>query len=88
MSKDFKFDSIKIEKDFGTYHPITITLSEISNILVDFGFNEISGPEIESEKFNFDMLNISEHHPARQMHDTFYVNNKFFRIIAVNCIHN
>ncbi len=77
MSKDFKFDSIKIDENVGTYHPITITLSEISNILVDFGFNEISGPEIESEKFNFDMLNIDEHHPARQMHDTFYVNNKF-----------
>ena len=34
------------------------------------------GPEIESEEFNFDMLNIKKSHPARQMHDTFYVQNK------------
>ena len=36
----------------------------------------IDGPEIESEEFNFDMLNIKKTHPARQMHDTFYVDNK------------
>jgi len=40
------------------------------------GFQEVDGPEIESEEFNFDMLNIKKSHPARQMHDTFYVENK------------
>ena len=40
------------------------------------GFTSISGPEIESEEYNFDMLNIKKTHPARQMHDTFYVNDK------------
>ena len=40
------------------------------------GFEEVSGPEIETEMFNFDMLNIKKSHPARQMHDTFYVENK------------
>ena len=40
------------------------------------GFEMIDGPEIETEEFNFDMLNIKKSHPARQMHDTFYINNK------------
>jgi phenylalanyl-tRNA synthetase alpha chain len=40
------------------------------------GFKIISGPEIESEKYNFDLLNIKKSHPARQMHDTFYVEKK------------
>ena len=42
------------------------------------GFKEVHGPEIETEEFNFDMLNIKKSHPARQMHDTFYVNEKSF----------
>jgi phenylalanyl-tRNA synthetase alpha chain len=45
-------------------------------MLSDLGFQEVDGPEIESEEFNFDMLNIKKSHPARQMHDTFYVENK------------
>ena len=45
-------------------------------ILSNLGFQEVDGPEIESERFNFDMLNIRESHPARQMHDTFYIENK------------
>ena len=63
-------------KEFGTDHPINFTKDSIMNLLISFGFEAISGPEIESEKFNFDMLNIKEFHPARQMHDTFYVNQK------------
>ena len=46
------------------------------NLLKSFGFEIIDAPEIETEKFNFDILNIKKTHPARQMHDTFYVNNK------------
>ena len=66
----------KVKPQIGNFHPITTTLKEISTYLHDLGFENISGPEIESEKYNFDMLNIKETHPARQMHDTFYVNNK------------
>ena len=40
------------------------------------GFEEVHGPEIETEEFNFDMLNIKKSHPARQMHDTFYAEGK------------
>ena len=46
------------------------------NYLVSLGFEILDGPEIETKEFNFDMLNIKESHPARQMHDTFYVNKK------------
>ena len=46
------------------------------NLLKEFGFNQVDGPEIESEEFNFDMLNIKKSHPARQMHDTFYLDKK------------
>ena len=42
------------------------------------GFEVIDGPEIETEEYNFDMLNIKKSHPARQMHDTFYLDNKSF----------
>ena len=60
----------------GTFHPINHVKDHVMSILKSIGFNEIHGPEIESEKFNFDMLNIKESHPARQMHDTFYIENK------------
>ena len=60
----------------GNYHPINNIKNYLVAILEDIGFEHIEGPEIESEKFNFDMLNIKKTHPARQMHDTFYVNNK------------
>tara|TARA_Y100001935_G_scaffold247122_1_gene242590 strand:+ start:770 stop:1495 length:726 start_codon:yes stop_codon:yes gene_type:complete len=60
----------------GGLHPISQVKDFLLHILRDFGFNEVDGPEIESEEFNFDMLNIKKTHPARQMHDTFYVQNK------------
>ena len=71
-----KLGILELNQSSGSFHPITTTLKEISLLLQDLGFTQASGPEIESEKFNFDMLNIKESHPARQMHDTFYVNNK------------
>ena len=62
-----------IEESFGSYHPINETKLYLTSFFKKIGFEEIDGPEIESEKFNFDMLNIKKTHPARQMHDTFYV---------------
>ena len=66
-----------INNELGANHPINQVKDFLLHILNDFGFNELDGPEIESEEFNFDMLNIKKSHPARQMHDTFYINNKF-----------
>ncbi len=65
-----------IKKEDGSFHPINQVKDYLLNMLSELGFQEIDGPEIESEEFNFDMLNIKKTHPARQMHDTFYVANK------------
>ena len=66
----------KIYKSLGAHHPINQIKSSILEFLIEFGFEILDGPEIETEKFNFDMLNIKKSHPARQMHDTFYIENK------------
>ena len=73
------FDNIKppeIKNNLGSKHPIAQMKDFLLDLLSDFGFQEVHGPEIESEEFNFDMLNIKKSHPARQMHDTFYVQDK------------
>jgi phenylalanyl-tRNA synthetase alpha chain len=54
-------------------HPVTITLRRIAAIFGGAGFEVAEGPEIESDFYNFTALNIPEHHPARAMHDTFYI---------------
>ena len=76
MSSRDKIEPPVIKKKIGTRHPINQTKDFLLNLLSKNGFQEIQGPEIESEEFNFDMLNIKKSHPARQMHDTFYVENK------------
>ncbi len=65
-----------VRKNNGSLHPINQTKIFLLELLSDLGFKEVQGPEIETEEFNFDMLNIKKSHPARQMHDTFYVDNK------------
>ncbi len=66
----------KLTIDIGAIHPINNMKDSIMNLLSQIGFEIIDGPEIETEKFNFDMLNIKKSHPARQMHDTFYLEEK------------
>mgnify|MGYP001451008187 FL=1 len=72
---DKKINLPEILTDVGSLHPITKMQSKISKMLQSLGFVEAHGPEIETEEYNFDMLNIKSTHPARQMHDTFYVEN-------------
>ena len=57
----------------GAIHPITHVTEELVAIFADFGFTVAEGPEIEDDFHNFAALNIPESHPARQMHDTFYL---------------
>ena len=57
----------------GNLHPITRTLHRIEEMFHHAGFAVAEGPEIEDEFHNFTALNIPEHHPARAMHDTFYI---------------
>ena len=76
MSNRMDIQPPKITKELGSEHPINLIKNSIMNLLKSYGFEEKHGPEIETEEYNFDMLNIKKHHPARQMHDTFYVNDK------------
>jgi len=57
----------------GGLHPITITIERIKSIFAAAGYDVAEGPEIEDDYHNFEALNIPAHHPARAMHDTFYV---------------
>lgn len=61
----------------GTLHPITQVREEIVNVFLGMGFSVAEGPEIESDLFNFQLLNVPKDHPARDMQDTFYVNDSF-----------
>lgn len=60
----------------GGIHPVTRTLERIEVLFRSLGFSVASGPEIESDFYNFTALNIPENHPARAMHDTFYIDEK------------
>ena len=57
----------------GTIHPVSQVMDELAEVFADLGFAVATGPEIESEWYNFDALNIPATHPARAMHDTFYM---------------
>src|SRR3990167_3679252 len=60
-------------EDVGRYHPLTIMMREATSILESLGFIVVEGPEIESEYYNFDALNIPADHPSRDMQDTFWL---------------
>ena len=57
----------------GTIHPVSQVMDELAEIFADLGFAVATGPEIETDWHNFTALNIPETHPARAMHDTFYL---------------
>jgi phenylalanyl-tRNA synthetase alpha chain len=61
----------------GSLHPVTRTIARIRDIFARVGFELVEGPEIEDDFHNFGALNIPDHHPARAMHDTFYVDGKY-----------
>ncbi len=60
----------------GGLHPVTRTLARIEELFHSIGFDVADGPEIETDFYNFTALNIPENHPARAMHDTFYIDDK------------
>ncbi|MBW1649411.1 MAG: phenylalanine--tRNA ligase subunit alpha [Deltaproteobacteria bacterium] len=80
-----KYNSIDVtlpgrKGDQGTLHPITIIGNKICDIFLRIGFDIAEGPEIETDYYNFEALNIPKDHPARDMQDTFYtVNNLVLR---------
>ena len=76
-----KIDTSLPPKDFNTgkIHPISQTIYKVIEIFGSMGFSVKSGPDIESDFNNFTALNIPDHHPAREMQDTFYINDKVLR---------
>lgn len=62
-----------VERPIGTRHPIRQTFEEIERIFLSLGYTVAEGPEIETPYYNFEALNIPEHHPARDNMDTFYL---------------
>ncbi|EDK10678.1 phenylalanyl-tRNA synthetase alpha subunit [Haemophilus influenzae PittHH] len=58
----------------GGLHPVTMTINRVTKFFSELGFSVENGPEIESDYYNFDALNIPKHHPARADHDTFWFN--------------
>jgi len=61
----------------GRLHPITQTVREIKRIFIGLGFRVVSGPEIETEYYNFEALNMPRYHPARDEQDSFYLDDNY-----------
>lgn len=70
-SIDITLPGEKIKK--GNLHPITQVQNELEDLFTSMGFMVLDGPELESDYYNFEALNIPAHHPARDMQDTFYI---------------
>ena len=68
-------DTVNYDVASGSLHPVTIVAHEVTNCLKKMGFTVVSGPEMESEYYNFEALNIPKDHPARDMQDTYYLDN-------------
>ncbi len=59
----------------GRLHPVTQIMNEVCSVFENLGFSVAEGPDVELDYYNFEALNIPAHHPARDMHDTFYVSD-------------
>lgn len=60
----------------GSKHPITLVTEEIEDLFISMGYDVVSGPELESDLYNFEMLNLPKGHPARDTQDSFYVTDE------------
>ena len=68
-------DSVIYDTQIGSLHPVTIVAKEVTECMKKMGFTVVSGPEMETEYYNFEALNIPKDHPARDMQDTYYLDN-------------
>ena len=68
-------DTLDYDIETGSLHPVTIVAKEVTDALKKMGFTAVSGPEMESEYYNFEALNVPKNHPARDMQDTYYLDN-------------
>lgn len=76
VTKDITFDdTLPVSANIGSLHPVTIVSKQVTDILKRMGFSVVSGPEMETDYFNFEALNIPKDHPARDMQDTYWLDN-------------
>jgi phenylalanyl-tRNA synthetase alpha chain len=67
--------TLPVSDNCGSLHPVTIVGREVCDILKDMGFMILTGPEMDSEYYNFEALNVPKTHPARDMQDTYWLDN-------------
>ena len=81
-----KIDITLPERTFirGKIHPVSQTIDEISSIFSEIGFSVEEGPDVENEYNNFTALNTPDNHPARDMHDTFYLDDKKEKLLRTH----
>ena len=81
-----KVDITLPERPFvrGKIHPVSQTIDEISSIFSEIGFSVEEGPDVENEYNNFTALNTPDNHPARDMHDTFYLDEKKEKLLRTH----
>ncbi len=75
LEKEWIDISLPVEKEKGNLHPISLVQYELEDIFKSLNFMILDGPELESDYFNFQAVNIPADHPAREMQDTFYIKN-------------
>jgi len=68
----------------GTEHPLSILMNGVYAIFSELGFEIANAPELETEWYNFDILNVSKDHPARDMQDTFYIKNEEKKVLRTH----
>ncbi len=76
MSEKIDVTLDKPQRQKGSLHPISLDLMRMSSILNGLGFSQIDGPEIELDKYNFELVNIPKDHPSRDMQDTYFITNE------------
>lgn len=73
-----------MNKEQGHLHPVTQAIRQIYSIFKEIGFDVAQGPELETEFYNFDALNIPKDHPARDMQDTFWIKSKDRKVLRTH----
>lgn len=81
FTEEIKMEEKKLK---GTIHPLSLLADEAYKVFSELGFEIATGPELESEWYNFDVLNVAKDHPARDMQDTFVIKNEKEKVLRTH----
>ena len=81
---DITLPGTKIQR--GSKHPVNRVIEEIEDLFVSMGYDVISGPELETDEYCFERLNLPQGHPARDMQDSFYITNEYLLITQTSAV--